>query len=178
MAVLSFKNEQGRWEIVESPGALKYYKQTLADAEKAQARENIDVYSTSEIDDKMSLLDDFNEDLANLYTELNKRVPMPEDTEFDGAGDILIPAYQNDDSKEISYYRANGYEVVSDGIVQRDDAGDILLPVQDDLTLISEGDNDIAVSGRIVKMYVDAQIAALETRLKAYIDETILNGEW
>ena len=41
MAIFKYKNTDGIWEIFESPGAVKYFKQNLTDEEKAQARANI-----------------------------------------------------------------------------------------------------------------------------------------
>ena len=148
MAVLSFKNEQGRWEIVESPGALKYYKQTLADAEKAQARENIDVYSTSEIDDRMSLLNDFNEDIAALYQLINTRMPFPEDID----NGTVIPLW--DSENEVMRYVHYSSSADPDAIAQRDGDGDIELPEQRTQDYIKEGMN-YAVSGSVVKQFIE-----------------------
>lgn len=49
MAIFKFKNENGAWETVESPGAVKYIEQDLTDIEKQIARSNIGSYIKREV---------------------------------------------------------------------------------------------------------------------------------
>lgn len=44
MAIFKYKNTDGTWETVESPGAVKYIEQDLTDLEKQIARANIGSY--------------------------------------------------------------------------------------------------------------------------------------
>lgn len=44
MAIFKYKNTDGTWETVESPGAVKYTTQSLTDVEKQIARANIGSY--------------------------------------------------------------------------------------------------------------------------------------
>ena len=44
MAIFKFKNQNGNWEVIESPGAVKYIEQNLSDVEKEIARNNIGAY--------------------------------------------------------------------------------------------------------------------------------------
>ena len=50
MAFIKYKNADGNWESVETPGAIKYISQTLSEDQKEQARNNIDTYSKAEVD--------------------------------------------------------------------------------------------------------------------------------
>ena len=43
MGILKFKNADGNWESVETPGAIKYTEQVLTEEQKAQARANIGI---------------------------------------------------------------------------------------------------------------------------------------
>lgn len=49
MAIFKYKNADGTWETVESPGAVKYTTQSLADVEKQIARSNIGSYIKREV---------------------------------------------------------------------------------------------------------------------------------
>lgn len=44
MAIFKYKNADGTWETVESPGAVKYIEQDLTELEKQIARTNIGSY--------------------------------------------------------------------------------------------------------------------------------------
>ena len=44
MAFFKFKNEEGVWETIEPPGAVKYIEQSLSETEKQIARNNIGSY--------------------------------------------------------------------------------------------------------------------------------------
>lgn len=46
MGVLKFKNAEGNWEAVETPGAVKYTEQSLTTNQQAQARTNIGIDET------------------------------------------------------------------------------------------------------------------------------------
>ena len=41
MAVLKFLNQNGQWEMVETPGVIKYTEQQLTETQQAQVRANI-----------------------------------------------------------------------------------------------------------------------------------------
>lgn len=43
MAILKYKNKNGDWEYIETVAALKYTEQELTDAQKAQAKANLDI---------------------------------------------------------------------------------------------------------------------------------------
>lgn len=43
MAIIKYKNADGQWESVDTPGALKFTEQALTAEEQAQARANIGV---------------------------------------------------------------------------------------------------------------------------------------
>lgn len=49
MAIFKYKNEQGVWETIESPGAVKYIEQSLTETEKQIARANIGSYITKDV---------------------------------------------------------------------------------------------------------------------------------
>lgn len=43
MATLKIKNSEGKWEVAETPGAVKFTPQTLTSAEQVQARANLGI---------------------------------------------------------------------------------------------------------------------------------------
>ena len=49
MAIFKYKNADGTWETVESPGAVKYTEQSLSETEQQIARDNIGAYVEEEV---------------------------------------------------------------------------------------------------------------------------------
>ena len=86
MAILKYKNTDGTWEIFESPGAIKYFKQNLTDEEKVQARANIGAASDSDLNALSTLVGEkpVSEQIDEAITEIG----LPEITEADD-GKIL-----------------------------------------------------------------------------------------
>ena len=69
----------------------------------------------------------------------------------------------------LEYYRLDPDNIDPYKVIARMDSGDILLPDQDE-TMIVE-DLSLAVSGKAVKLYVDAQVTVLSNRIKTLEEE-------
>lgn len=177
MAVLSFKNEQGRWELVEVPGMLKFYPQELTEEQKAQARTNMGI-------DKLGIDEEAVTEIAeNVVSEkLINYIPMPINLdEALEAYSVVLPAIGKDPDTGADLCGPIPLDVTGGSpaaIPMRDSDGNIILNSQSNEYFTNPDLGVYAVNGNAVKAYVEAQITALETRLKAYINETILNGEW
>lgn len=71
MAVLSFKNNDGNWELFEVPGVVKFSEeQDLSEAEQARARANLGIGSSGGSVDN-SRVEQLEAQVAELASQLN-----------------------------------------------------------------------------------------------------------